>query len=281
MSLNFNNVAQFDAGGHDPNFFIFSTCVCVNSSTKSVIGQCNTILKLERGGPKMFQRLLFGIALMAFSAWADEDEDATKAHHQRGSIEEKTKVHRLSSTKRAVYDAFTYVNRLPEGAEKGESAEDVAGRIFGRLANQEGRILLKLPAGMDRDSYLAFKTFFRYEGDAAVGNCAACHTPTEFTDSKAHVVTKGGSPTVTPSLRNLKKRKIDIPKAIMAKITASRQKRSHDVDEIDDAYARMNISKKDVPGLVAFLNLLNDVPDSEFRSLILKAKLLDTSEDIK
>ena len=209
------------------------------------------------------------IVLMASSVWADED------------IEEKTKVHRLSSTQRAVYDAFAYVNRIPTGAEQGESAGDVAGRIFGRLANQEGRILLKLPAGMERDSYLALKTFFRYEGKAKVGNCAACHTPAEFTDSQAHVVTKGGSPTVTPSLRNLKKRNVDIPKAIMDKITASNQKRSGEADEIDDAYAKMNINKKDVPGLVAFLNLLNDVSDSEFRSLILNAKLLDTSQDIE
>ncbi len=215
------------------------------------------------------------IALMASSLWADEPK------HQRGSIEEKTKVHRLSSTQRAVYDAFAYVNRIPVGPEKGESARDVAGRIFGRLANQEGRILLKLPPGMDRDSYLALKTFFRYEGDAKVGNCAACHAPAEFTDSQEHVVTKGGSPTLTPSLRNLKKRKVDIRKAIMDKITASHQKQSGEADDIDDAYAKMHISKKDIPGLVAFLNLLNDVSDTDFRSLILNAKVLDTSKDIE
>ncbi len=214
------------------------------------------------------------IGLMASSVWADEP------NRQRGSIEEKTKVHRLSSTKRAVYDAFAYVNRIPLQPEQGESASDVAGRIFGRLANQEGRILLKLPPGMDRDSYLALKTFFRYEGDAKVGNCVACHSPAEFTDSQAHVVTKGGSPTLTPSLRNLKKRKVDIRKAIMDKITASHQKRSGEADEIDDAYATMHISKKDVPGLVAFLKLLNDVSDAEFRNLILNATLLDTSQDI-
>jgi outer membrane protein assembly factor BamB/N-acetylneuraminic acid mutarotase len=200
---------------------------------------------------------------------------------EKQSIENKTKVHRLSSSKRAAYDAFVYVNRIPEAAEEGESAKDVAGRIFGRLANQEGRILLKLPPGMNRDSYLGFKTFFRYEGKARVGNCAACHTPAEFTDLKAHVVTKGGSPKLTPSLRNLKKRKVDIRKAIMGKISASSQKRSRAADKIDDAYAEMNISKQDVPGLVAFLNLLNDVSDLEFRKLILNAKLLDTSQDIE
>ena len=64
------------------------------------------------------------------------------------SIEKKTKIHRLSTTKRAVYDAFAYVNRIPEQAEKEESPQDFAGRIFSRLANQEGRVLIKLPQGL-------------------------------------------------------------------------------------------------------------------------------------
>ena len=181
----------------------------------------------------------------------------------------------------SVFDAFTYVNRIPERAEKGESASDVSGRILGRLANQEGRILLKLPPGMSRESYLAFKTFFRYEGKAKVGNCAACHTLAEFTDLKSHVVTKGGTAIPTPSLRNLKKRKVDVRKAIQTKIIASNQRRSGKADEIDDTYAKMNINEKDVEGLVAFLHLLNDVSDKQFRQLILNAKLLDTSEDIE
>ena len=239
---------------------------------KSPIVEINTGSKPKRRRLRLFPRLLLGILLMASLVWAGQES---------GSIEERTKVHRLSTAKRAVYDAFVYVNRIPVEAEEGESAEDVAGRIFGRLANQEGRILLKLPPGMNRESYLAFKTFFRYEGKAKVGNCAACHTPSEFADSKPHVVTKGGSPKPAPPLRNLKKRKVDIAKAIMEKIAASSQKRSGEADEIDDAYASMDISNKDVPGLVAFLNLLNDVPDSDFRNLILEAKLLDTSKDIE
>lgn len=200
---------------------------------------------------------------------------------EKKSIEEITKIHRLSSTKRAVYDAFTYINRLPDRAEEGESATDVAGRIFGRLANQEGRILVKLPAGMDRESYLGFKTFFRYEGKSKVGNCAACHTLADFTDLKMHVVAKNGSPKPTPSLRNLKKRKIKIREVVKGKIVASLQKRSGEAKEIDSAYSKMEISSKDIPGLVAFLNLLNDVSDSDFRKLILNAELLDTSKDIE
>ena len=195
--------------------------------------------------------------------------------------ETKPKVHRLVSAKRAVYDGFVYVNRIPEGPEEGETAEDVAGRIFGRLANQEGRVLLKLPAGMNRESYLAFKTFFRYEGKEQVGNCAACHSPAEFTDSKTHIVVKGGKPTVTPSLRNLKKGKEELGKLILGKIAASREKRAGEADEIDDAYSIMRLGEADVPGLVAYLDLLNDVSDTEFRNIILEATVLDTTGDLE
>jgi hypothetical protein len=206
-----------------------------------------------------------------------EEEEARPVE----SVEEKTRVHRLASTRRSIYDAFTYVNRLPEVPEEWEEPIDVAGRIFGRLANQEGRILLKVPAGMDRQSYLAFKTFFRYEGESAVGNCAACHTLAEFSDKKGHVVYAGGSPVKTRSLRNLRQTKVDVGRVIREKIAESEKKRSGDADEIDDAYAVMNITEEDVSGLVAFLDLLNDVPDEDFRKLILDVKLLDTSGDIE
>ncbi len=197
------------------------------------------------------------------------------------SVEEKTRVHRLANTRRSIYDAFTYVNRLPEVPEEWEEPIDVAGRIFGRLANQEGRILLKAPAGMDRQSYLAFKTFFRYEGESAVGNCAACHTLAEFSDEKEHIVTAGGSPVKTRSLRNLRQTKVDVGRVIREKIAASERKRSGEADEIDEAYVAMNINEEDVAGLVAFLELLNDVPDDQFRKLILDVTLLDTSGDIE
>ena len=197
------------------------------------------------------------------------------------SIEEKTKIHRLSTTMRTPYDAFVYVNRIPAKADESESPADFSGRIFSRLANQEGRILIKLPQGMTREAYLGYKTFLSTDAKMSNGNCVACHAPANFTDLKLHSMTQGGTPKPTPSLRNLKKRKIDIRKVIMGKIAASRQRRSGKSAGIAEAYAQMNISKKDVPGLVAFLGLLNDVPDKDFRGLILNAKLLDTSGDIE
>jgi hypothetical protein len=133
------------------------------------------------------------------------------------SIEEKTKIHRLATTKRAIYDAFAYMNRIPEKAEEDESPEDFAGRILGRLANQEGRILVKLPKGMDRQAYLGYKTFLESEGTAKAGNCIACHAPPDFTDLKEHVSSQSDSKKPTPSLRNLAKRKVNIRQVIMAK----------------------------------------------------------------
>jgi hypothetical protein len=208
---------------------------------------------------------------------------ATAVSPDDRTIAEKTKVHRLSTTKRAPYDAFVYVNRIPEAPKEGESADDLAGRIFGRLANQEGRILLKLPPGMDRQGYQAFKTFFRYGQDenSKVGNCAVCHTPVEFTDFKKHVIAKGGSAKPTPSLRNLDMQDAELEKAIMQKISAAERKRSGDADEISESYAKITITKDDVPGLIEFIRQLNDVSDAEFRKLILDATLLDTSEEIE
>ena len=138
--------------------------------------------------------------------------------------------------------------------------------------------MLKAPAGMDRVAYDGFKTFLGYEGTASVGNCAACHTPADFTDGKSHVVRKGEIAKPTPSLRNLAKRKVDLRKALLKKLEASRQKQSGKADEISDVYSAMKLSERDIPGLVAFLKLLEDVPDDRFRKLILGAKVLDTSE---
>ena len=214
----------------------------------------------------MIQRILLGLALLSLSACTPET---------------KPRVHRLESTKRAIYDAFVYVNRIPEKPEEGEEPVDLAGRIFGRLDNQEGRVLLKLPTGMDRSSYLAFKTFFRYEGEEQVGNCGACHNPVEFTDSKAHVVKKGGKPVVTPSLRNLDLDRKKIETIIRDKAAVSRLKQSGEAPGVDEAYSAMRLSEEDIPRLASFLQLLRDGPDAGFRDLILEATVLDTTEDIE
>ena len=193
------------------------------------------------------------------------------------SIEKKTRIHRLGTTKRSVFDAFSYLNRLPDKPYDDEEAEEFGGRIFGRLANQEGRVQIKTPPGMGRDAYEGFKTFLRADGATSVGNCAACHNLPDFTDGKSHVVEKNGKPVLTPSLRNLGKRGVDLRAALQKKLNAAKLKPSGKADEISDEYSGMRLSETDVSQLITFLKLLNDVPDNRFRELIIEATVLDTS----
>ena len=201
---------------------------------------------------------------------------ATAQDEEGLTVEEKTHIHRLKNEKRSIYDAFTYVNRIPEEAGDGETPVEFAGRLFGRLANQEGRMLLKLPNGMTKDDYLAFKTFFRYEG-AQAGNCNACHTPPNFNSENKFVTMKGGTAKVAPSLRNMKDSGVDVVAVIKGKIAAAKAKKAG-ADDIDDAYAAMTITEDDVAGLVSYLKLLNDGKEEGFRELILNAEIVDTSD---
>lgn len=200
------------------------------------------------------------------------------------SIEAKTRVHRLSTTNRSPYDAAAYVNRIPDKPRAGETPADFAGRVLGRLANQEGRILIKLPPGMDRQAYEGLKTFYRFanlDGEKlGVGNCAACHTPPEFTDFQSHVVASGGEPQPTPSLRNLGD-DVDLQRALQTKLAAARQKQSGAADDIAEAYGKIQLSESDIDALVAFLQQLDDVEDAAFRTLILDSQLLTTAAEIE
>lgn len=209
---------------------------------------------------------LFILALATLSLSAAENPASNEA---------QTKVHRLATPYRSPFDAFVYVNRIPEKAEQDEAPADFAGRIFGRLANQEGRVELKLPPGMDRRAYFGMKTFLGSEGDAKVSNCVTCHAPPEFTDGKSHVVSHGQEARMTPSLRNLGARKVDLEKTLLGKLAASRQKQSGKADDIDAHYAHMTFTEADVPNLVAFLRTLDDVPDKGFRDIILQSKVFD------
>jgi hypothetical protein len=189
------------------------------------------------------------------------------------SIEEKVGVHRLDTRERAVYDAFTYLNRIPEKAEEGEEILDFTARVFSLLANQEGRILIKLPKGMNRDAYLGYKTFLSTDAKVSNGNCVVCHAPEKFTDLKEHVLSEGAKALPTPSLRNMNKRNVDITKVLRAKLVAAREPGA------SKDYQLMKLNKADLTHLEAFLKQLNDVDDKNFRELIIKAKVLDTSQN--
>ena len=189
------------------------------------------------------------------------------------SIEEKVGVHRLDTRERAVYDAFVYLNRIPEKAEEGEDILDFTARVFSLLANQEGRILIKLPKGMNREAYLGYKTFLSTDAKVSNGNCVACHAPEKFTDLKEHVLSQGGKALPTPSLRNMNKRNVNIAKVLRTKLVAAQEPGA------SKDYQLMKLNKADLTHLEAFLKQLNDVADKNFRELIIKSKVLDTSQN--
>ena len=189
------------------------------------------------------------------------------------SIEQKTKIHRLDTKERAPYDAFIYLNRIPAKADEDEALLDFTARVYSRLANQEGRILIKLPQGMTREAYLGYKTFLSTDAKVSNGNCVACHVPEKFTDLKLHTLNVDSPPRPTPSLRNLAKRKVNIAKALQAKLTAAK------APDAPKDYQLIKLNKDDLKHLEAFLRQLNDVDDKKFRPLILKATILDTSQD--
>ena len=166
------------------------------------------------------------------------------------------KIHRLETTKRSRFDAFAYLNRIPLEREIDETPDDLSGRILGRLANQEGRVLVKLPPGMNRDAYQGFKIALDSGQALHAGSCFSCHQLPDcsLTTSKP----------VTPSLRNA----------------------SHSMKQLrqtlkTDAHHNLQLDEGDLTRLLALLKILKDVPDADFRNLILNATVLDTSGDLE
>ena len=105
----------------------------------------------------------------------------------------------------------------------------------------------------------------RYEGESKVGNCAACHTPRDFSNG------------TSPTLRNPAARKVNLQAALQKKLALVNQKRSG-ANDIDDAYARVKLSDNDVKSLIEFLRLLEDKHDAQFRKLILGAEVMETGQ---
>jgi streptogramin lyase/outer membrane protein assembly factor BamB len=173
------------------------------------------------------------------------------------SMEKKIGVHRLDNESRSAFDAFVYVNRIPDQPRDDESAHQFAGRIHGRLANQEGRVLLKLPPGMDRAAYSGFKTFLGSEGNAKVTNCITCHSPPDFAISSGGTLRKG--------------------KWSAGEIEAILRGKMEKAKSGDAEYAGLKITDSDLPGLTAFLGNLSDSSDEAFRDLILSASVVDVT----
>lgn len=211
---------------------------------------------------------------------------ATTYTHADESVETQMKVHRLATSESSPYDAFAYLNRINTGLSDDESPKDFAGRLFGRLANQEGRILLKLPTGFTPLAYDGLKIFYRTYGTSNAGNCVACHVPPTFTDSSARIVDDSKQPRETPSLRNLQTSAPylhdgsaqSIEDVLKQKIKMAEKARNNPAIGLDPEYANMNIAEDDIPALVEFLGTMNDAGQDHFREIVMNAKILDTSD---
>jgi hypothetical protein len=71
----------------------------------------------------------------------------------------------------------------------------------------------------------------------------------------------------------MNKHKVDVAKALQAKLVAA------DKPGAPKDYQSIKLDKDDLTHLEAFLKLLDDVEDKNFRELIIKAKVLDTSQN--
>ncbi|TWU44460.1 Arylsulfatase precursor [Rubripirellula tenax] len=204
--------------------------------------------------PQVHYRLKSKIQQLASDALQEAfDWSSSEAAPGEGE-QSKAHIHRLESLFRSPFDAFLYVNRIPAKTESGETHGDLAGRILGRLANQEGRILIKLPPRMNRLAYEGFK--IALESDTALhsGRCFSCHHLPDLGDLVAN-------PPI-PSLRNR-----SISPDQLREVMSS------------DAHREIRLDDEDLQRLHALLQTLTDVPDENFRDLILKATVLDTSGD--
>jgi arylsulfatase A len=170
--------------------------------------------------------------------------------------EKQMQIHRLETKKRSRFDAFAYLNRIPLERESDETPDDLSGRILGRLANQEGRVLVKLPSEMKRDAYQGFKIALDSGQGLHAGNCFSCHQLPKFS------LTTSTPP--TPSLRNASFSMKQLRQAMMT-----------------EPHRNIQLDEGDLNRVLALLQTLNDVPDAEFRNLILNATVLDTSGDLE
>jgi cytochrome c peroxidase len=259
---------------------------------------------------------------------------------------------KIVSEQTSLWDAFAEMNRIPVGPSRNEESKGYAGRVYGRIGNQEGRRLIKRPIGFSKLAYSGFKIFFAVEGESSVGNCVSCHVPPRFSDFEFHntglaqidydgangegsyadlsmpgpetdrpvdrfladprsgegradlgywnfvdleadgVVRDGETAAEalaryrgsfkTPVLRNLQRTGPymhngayeSIDSAVREILRINQMARAGEMVGIDEEYRVMNLSEGDVPALVAFLKMFDEVPVEDFRDL-----LIDFEED--
>ena len=172
-----------------------------------------------------------------------------------GEDDTQTRIHRLDSDRRSTFDAFAYINRIPVIAEQAESQESLAQRILSRLANQEGRILVKLPSEMNHYTYYGFKVAVESAHVSTAGRCIQCHRMPDFGR-------EGGGDKLVPTLRN--------KTFSLSKLDKLLQNETH---------RKIELNNQQKIQLLAFIYSLKDISDSEFRKVILDTTVLDTSGD--
>lgn len=163
----------------------------------------------------------------------------------------KVGVNQLDADRQTTFDAFAYVNRIPVVPNDGESQESLSHRVLSRLANQEGRVLVKLPSEMNRYTYRGFKLAVESADSSSAGRCVRCHHLPDFA-SKNRV---GGD---VPTLRNTT---YSLPR-----LEALLQNQTH---------RHIKLDKNQRIELLAFIYSLKDLPDYQFRKAILETTVLE------
>ena len=204
--------------------------------------------------PLVHARLKKTLQKLVESAYRDAHDWSSDLPIPGAEASSTPKVHRLETTFRSPFDAFLYVNRIPTELEQGESPAELAGRILGRLANQEGRVLVKLPPKMDLMGYEGFKFVLEESAAESIRGCLQCHS-----------LPKLGRPDSTPPIPSLRNRSLSPAELKRALSTKVHQATAMSMTELDQLHA--------------FMNTLSDLPDNDFRNSILKATVLDLNGD--
>ena len=204
--------------------------------------------------PLVHARLKKTLQKLVESAYRDAHDWSSDLPTPGAEASSTPKVHRLETTFRSPFDAFLYVNRIPTELEQGESPAELAGRILGRLANQEGRVLVKLPPKMDLMGYEGFKFVLEESAAESIRGCLQCHS-----------LPKLGRPDSTPPIPSLRNRSLSPAELKRALSTKVHQATAMSMTELDQLHA--------------FMNTLSDLPDNDFRNSILKATVLDLNGD--
>ena len=204
--------------------------------------------------PLVHARLKKTLQKLVESAYRDAYDWSSDLPIPGAEASSAPKIHRLETTFRSPFDAFLYVNRIPTELEQGESPAELAGRILGRLANQEGRVLVKLPPKMDLMGYEGFKFVLEESAAESIRGCLQCHS-----------LPKLGRLDSTPPIPSLRNRSLSPAELKRALSTKVHQATAMSMTELDQLHA--------------FMNTLSDLPDNDFRDSILKATVLDLNGD--